>query len=265
MDILNSYNLNEAMPLMVAVVLGLISVVSPCPLTTNISALGYISKNIGDGKRMTRDGLLYALGRIVTYALLGGVSIFIVQQGMNIEPINNFINQYGEKILPPILLLMAIITIRPFHFHKHSNDDCDCGCAPKKRYSGSMGAFVMGLVFALAFCPINGVFFFGMLVPASASAGLSGYLLPILYGLITGLPVVIVIWLIKFGVDKISTLKDNITKIEKWVRYIVAAILVIFAIYFTQHAYFHSDGCSHEHHHHHHHHHTHTHDCEHNH
>ncbi len=223
-----------AMPFTVAVVLGLISIVSPCPLTTNISALGYISKDIGNGRKMILNGILYVTGRVVTYTILGAIAIYVINRGMSVDGINDFINKYGDKILPPILLLMALLILKPSFFHKHKGENCSCH--QKKRYSGNIGAFVMGLVFALAFCPINGVFFFGILAPVSSGAGAVGYLLPLVYGLITGIPVLIILYIIKFGIGKVDTFKHNIVKIEKWVRYIVAALLLVFAAYMYHHS-----------------------------
>lgn len=234
-----------SMPFVVAILLGLISAVSPCPLTTNISALGYIAKNISSSRHLIIDGLLYALGRIITYGMLGGVSIFILRQGMSIAPINDFLNSYGEMILPPVLFVMALITLDVFHLHHHEHSD-KCDVKASKYSRGGFGALLMGIIFALAFCPINGMFFFGMLAPMSAKAD-GGYFMPVVYGLVTGLPVVIVTSLIAFSVGHIETLKDKMTIAEKWCRRVVAVVLLLAATYFAYHAYFSGDDCGHVH------------------
>lgn len=242
-----------SMPFIVAILLGLISAVSPCPLTTNISALGYIAKNISSSRRVLLDGIYYALGRVITYTILGSISIFLIRAGTSIAPISDFLNTYGESILPPVLFIMALITLDVFHFHRHNHNHShshrhtvsDENRKNSRYGKGGFGAFLMGLVFALAFCPINGMFFFGMLAPMAARAEW-GYFMPVVYGLITGLPVVIISWFLAYSVGHIESLHGKMAKIEKWCRILVATMLFIFAGYFAHHAYF-SDGCEHDH------------------
>ena len=246
-DYLNYQSIIEsgAMPITVAVVLGFMSIVLPCPLTTNISALAYITKDLHHSKRMAFNGILYVLGKTLTHAILGFIGIYIINQGMSVEGIEAFINTYGDKLMPPILLVMAIIVFKPQLFsQKDKNKECSCGCnfhndTPK--YKGRFGAFFMGMVFALAFCPINGLIFFGILVPVSASAGIIGYLYPVLYGFITAIPVFILIYILKLGVDRINSFKTNMAKLEKWIRYSVSLILLILAIYSFSHALSHAN------------------------
>ncbi|MEG0500182.1 MAG: aromatic aminobenezylarsenical efflux permease ArsG family transporter [Rikenellaceae bacterium] len=249
LDYVTSLIESGSMPFVVAILLGVISAVSPCPLTTNISALGYIAKNIGNSRRLIIDGLLYAFGRIITYTLLGGISIFILRQGLSIAPINNFLNEYGESILPPVLLFMALVTLNVFHFHHHKHTEVEDEKRVSKYSKNGSGALLMGIVFALAFCPINGMFFFGMLAPMSAKAA-GGYFMPLVYGLITGLPVVIITSLLAFSVGHIDGLRDRMAVIEKWCRIVVAAMLFLFALYFAYHAYIENDGSCPGHHHH---------------
>lgn len=248
LEYINTLIESGSMPFVVALLLGLISAVSPCPLTTNISALGYIAKNIGNSRRLIVDGLLYALGRIITYTLLGAISIFILRKGLSIAPINNFLNEYGESILPPVLLVMALVTLDVFHLHHHEHSKEEEDKKVSKYSKSGSGALLMGIIFALAFCPINGMFFFGMLAPMSAKAA-GGYFMPLVYGLITGLPVVLITCLLAFSVGKIDTLKSKMAVIEKWCRFGVATMLIIFALYFAYHAYIENDGSCPGHHH----------------
>lgn len=246
LDYIHSLIESGSMPFVVAVLLGLISAVSPCPLTTNISALGYIAKNIGNSRRLVTDGLLYALGRIITYTSLGGVSIFILRRGMSIAPINDFLNEYGESILPPVLIFMALVTLNLIRFHHHEHTPQQDNKKVSRYSKNGSGALLMGIVFALAFCPINGMFFFGMLAPVSAKA-VGGYFLPLVYGLITGLPVVLITCLLAFSVGRIEKLQQQMVVIEKWCRICVATMLIIFAGYLGYYAYFsegHSHGCT---------------------
>lgn len=236
-----------SMPFVVAILLGVISAISPCPMTTNISALGYIAKNITSSRKILLDGIYYVLGRVITYTILGTIAIYVIRKGSNLDVVNNFLNEYGEMILPPVLVFMALVTLNVFRFrHRHIHDgSCACNEKPESRYGrGGFGALLMGIVFALAFCPINGMFFFGMLAPVAAKST-GGYFMPVIYGLITGLPVVIITCILAFSIGKIDLVHSKMAKIEKWCRIFVAAMLLIFAAYFANHAYLH-DGCSHD-------------------
>ena len=60
---------NSSTPVLTAFLLGLLTAISPCPLATNIAAIGYIGKDIEDRRRVFLSGLLYTAGRIVAYTV----------------------------------------------------------------------------------------------------------------------------------------------------------------------------------------------------
>ena len=65
MDWLQTWLDNSSTPLLTAFLLGLLTALSPCPLATNIAAVGFIGKDIEDRRKIFRNGLLYTLGRIL--------------------------------------------------------------------------------------------------------------------------------------------------------------------------------------------------------
>ena len=84
MEWLQSLTGSDTAPALTAFLLGLMTAVSPCPLATNIAAIGFIGRNIGNRRRIFRNGLLYALGRVIAYTLLGIVLILLLQTGTSL-------------------------------------------------------------------------------------------------------------------------------------------------------------------------------------
>lgn len=216
-------------PALTAFLLGLLTAVSPCPLATNIAAIGFIGRNVESRRRIFLNGLLYTLGRIIAYTVLGIVLILILREGASLFGIQKFIGRYGELILGPALLLIGLFMLfgsrlRLPSFGFRGNGE---GLARK----GGFGALLLGMLFAMAFCPTSGVFYFGMLIPMSATAA-AGYLLPVLFAVATALPVLIVAWILAFSVQRIGSFYGRMQTVQKWLNRIVGGIFVGIGIYY---------------------------------
>lgn len=216
-------------PALTAFLLGLLTAVSPCPLATNIAAIGFIGRNVESRRRIFLNGLLYTLGRIIAYTVLGIVLILILREGASLFGIQKFIGRYGELILGPALLLIGLfmlfgskLKLPSFGFRGNGE-----GLARK----GGFGALLLGMLFAMAFCPTSGVLYFGMLIPMSATAA-AGYLLPVLFALATALPVLIVAWILAFSVQRIGSFYGRMQTVQKWLNRIVGGIFVGTGIYY---------------------------------
>ncbi len=216
-------------PALTAFLLGLLTAVSPCPLATNIAAIGFIGRNVESRRRIFLNGLLYTLGRIIAYTVLGIVLILILREGASLFGIQKFIGRYGELILGPALLLIGLFMLfgsrlRLPSFGFSGNGE---GLARK----GGFGALLLGMLFAMAFCPTSGVLYFGMLIPMSATAA-AGYLLPVLFAVATALPVLIVAWILAFSVQRIGSFYGRMQTVQKWLNRIVGGIFVGIGIYY---------------------------------
>jgi len=173
--------------------LGLLTSISPCPLATNIAAVSFIGRRIGRTRVVLLTGLLYTLGRVLTYVILG---ILLVTSVLSIPQVSHILQKYMNKILGLILIFVGMILLELIRFNVTG-----FGLSEKmqKRVElwGIWGAGLLGVVFALSFCPISAALFFGSLLPLSVKYE-SGFALPALYGLGTGLPVFL------FGVRRIT-------------------------------------------------------------
>ena len=229
MEWLQSLLDSSSTPAVTAFLLGLLTALSPCPLATNIAAIGYIGKHIESRKRVFVQGLLYTLGRTIAYTLLGVVLIAVLRNGASVFGIQKFIATYGELILPPALLLIGVFMLFGNRLNLPSFGFCDKGEGLAQR--GGFGALMLGVLFALAFCPTSGVFYFGMLIPMSASATM-GYLLPILFSIATALPVLVVAWILAFSAGQIGAVYGKMQVIQKWLNIVVGILFITIGVYY---------------------------------
>lgn len=235
MDELQTLLDNSSIPAVTAFLLGLLTALSPCPLATNIAAIGFISKDIESRHKIFRNGLLYTLGRIVSYTLLGSLLIYMLQEGSGMFGIQSTVSKLGEWFLAPLLLLIGLfllvgdrLNLPQFGFNGNAE-----GLARR----GGWGAFLIGVLFALAFCPTSGVFFFGMLIPM-ASTTAEGHLLPAVFAIATAIPVLIVAWILAFSAARIGTFYGKIKIIQKILYRIVGILFILIGIYYGYILYF---------------------------
>lgn len=230
MEWLQSLLDNSTTPALIAFLLGLLTAVSPCPLATNIAAIGYIGKEAEDRKAVFRKGLLYTLGRVVAYTALGCVLIMVLEEGTSLFGIQKAIGKYGGMLLPPALLLIGLfmlfgnkLNLPQFGFKGNGE-----GLAKH----GNWGALWLGMLFAMAFCPTSGIFYFGMLIPMSATSP-AGCLLPVLFAVATALPVLIVAWILAFSVQHISSFYGKVQAVRVWLNFIVGGLFIAIGGYYA--------------------------------
>ena len=208
--------------------LGILTSISPCPLASNVAAVSFLSKRIAHPALVFISGLAYTLGRMVSYAVLGWI---IIHSLLSVPQVAQFLQKYMGKALGPLLILtglilLEIITIRlpgVALSQKHHN---------KLAESGAPGAFLLGFIFALAFCPISAALFFGSLIPLAINSK-SGIVLPFIYGIGTGLPVLVFAVAIAMGVTSLSHWFHRITKLEYFTRKITGGIFIIVGLYYV--------------------------------
>ena len=225
---------NSTTPLVTALLLGLLTALSPCPLATNIAAIGYIGKDIEDRHSVFRKGLLYTLGRVVAYTLLGIVLIGIIRSGASMFGVQKFIGTWGELLLGPLLIVIGLLMLfgHRLNLPQFGFNGKGEGLAKK----GGWGAFLLGVLFAMAFCPSSGMFYFGMLIPMSATATM-GYLLPVVFAVATALPVLIVAWILAFSAGEIGKFYGRVKTIERWLSIVVGVVFIVVGIYQTYQIY----------------------------
>jgi len=227
MEILQSILENSQYAFVTAILLGLMTAISPCPLATNISAIGFISRDIENRRRVFLSGLVYTLGRAISYTVLA-IIIYFGASKMNISML---FQGWGEKLLGPVLILIGLFMLDVIHlnFPGLTGLTDKIGENSKGSYWSTL---LLGMVFALAFCPYSGVLYFVMLIPMTvASAG--GLYLPVLFAIATGLPVILFAWLLAYAVGNIGKLYNQIKIFELWFRRVVSVVFIVVGIYYV--------------------------------
>ena len=230
MDILQTWIEGSEVSVLTAFLLGLLTAVSPCPLATNITAIGFISKDIESKDRTFLLGILYTIGRMVAYSLLGALLIWMLRRGFDTFDLQSKVSQWGEMLLSPVLIVMGMVML---FGDRLPLSGFGLNASEKSgRLRGAWGSLLLGILFAMAFCPTSGMFYFGMLIPMSASAT-GGYALPAVYALATGLPVVIVAWIIAYSIGNIAGFYKKMQVFQKWLNRMVAVLFIIVGIYYA--------------------------------
>jgi cytochrome c-type biogenesis protein len=215
-----------------AIILGLMAAISPCTLATNITAIGFISRDLKDSKRVFINGLVYTLGRAISYTVLA-VILYFGASKMNVAMI---FQGWGERVLGPLLIVIGLfmldvlkIKLPGFSKIKEKIDE--------KGKGNYLSTLLLGMVFALAFCPYSGVLYFAMLIPMTIASP-EGLALPVLFALATGLPVIVFAWLLAFAVGNVGKLYNRIRTFELWFRRVVGVAFIGVGIYYIIQYYF---------------------------
>jgi len=231
-QLLNNFYTNTEMPIISAMVLGLMTTISPCPLATNISAIGFLSRNITSKKAIIWHGLIYTLGRTITY--VGVAALFLM--GANQMNIQRFLGTYGERILGPLLVIIGIFMFDLIRI-KFSSSGKLAQKAEEKSKNGSFWSILfLGIVFALSFCPYSGVLYFMMLIPLTLTSP-EGLLLPVVFSFATALPVILFAFLIAFTISAAGKFYNRIKAFEFWFRRIVGVVFILSGIFLIWQVY----------------------------
>jgi len=215
------------LPLLAAFALGLMTAISPCPLATNITATAYLSKNIDNKLKVLFNGIFYTLGRMFSYTSLGVIFYF----GASQFKVSRLLQSLGGIWLGVGLLIIGILMLDIIKFNIPLFDKFKPKVNEDRKKNNYLNSFLLGVVFALAFCPFSGVLYFGALIPMTIASP-SGLLLPPIFSIATGLPVIIIAWLIAYSIGNIGKFYSKMKSFERWFKRIIAGIFIIVGTYY---------------------------------
>jgi len=227
MEWINELAQNQEMPLLAAFALGLLTAIAPCPLATNITATAFIAKTIDSKKKVLLSGFLYTFGRMFSYTAIGASIYF----GASKFQIAKIFQGNGERFIGPIMIIIGLIMLDIIKLNFIKSSNLTDTLSDKFKTKGLLGSFLLGALFALAFCPYSGALFFAMLIPMTLSAD-GGLFLTILFSIGTGLPVIFFAFVIAFSMEKLGTYFKIITKIEKIMRILAGLTFIITGLYY---------------------------------
>ena len=215
-------------PILTASWLGILTSISPCPLATNIAAISYIGKRVGEPSKVLATGLLYTLGRMLTYVVVG---VILIESLLSAPTVANFLQKYMIIFLGPLMILVGIILLELITF-KFSGNGISQALQNKVNSLGIWGGGLLGIIFAVTFCPTSAALFFGSLLPLAFQEN-SGILLPSIYGVGTGLPVIAFSILLAISANMVGKAYNKIVIFEKWARKLTGIIFLGIGIYYT--------------------------------
>ena len=208
--------------------LGLLTAISPCPLATNITAISFIGRQVGNRRRIWLSGLLYTAGRTVTYVVLG---ILITAGLLATATVSRILQTYVNEFIGPPLIIVGLILLGWLK-STHSLNLAGEGIQQKISQGGTGWAFVLGILFALSFCPISAALFFVGLIPL-ALAESSRVILPLCYGIGTALPVIVFAFLIAVSSEYLGRAFNCLTRVERWARGITGTLFILAGLYYS--------------------------------
>jgi len=208
--------------------LGILTSISPCPLATNIAAVSYVGRRVGSPRAVLLSGGLYTLGRAVAYLVLGAVAVWGL---MSMVSMSGFLQGTFHRVLGPLLIAIGLMLLGVFEIALPA---VGVGDRLQRRVdrAGVWGAGLLGIVFALSFCPLSAGLFFGSLVPLAVDQG-SPLLLPLVYGIGTALPVAGFAVLLAAGAGWLGTALDRVQLFERWARRVTAVVFIGVGVYET--------------------------------
>ena len=225
MDFLQQIVDASDIPVLTAFILGLMTAISPCPLATNITATAYLSKDIADKRRVLFNGIFYTLGRTFSYTALGLIFYF----GASKFHVARWLQNVSGLYLGIALIIIGILMLDIIKLPVFNNVTSKIG--EKKIKKNYLNAFLLGVLFALAFCPYSGVLYFGVLIPMTIASP-SGLILPVVFAIATGLPVIVIAYLLAYSMSGIGKFYNKMKSFEVWFRRIVAIVFILIGIYY---------------------------------
>jgi cytochrome c biogenesis protein CcdA len=208
--------------------LGILTAISPCPLATNVAAISFIGRQMGNRLAIFLSGMLYTAGRVLAYVLLG----YLISSGLFATgQIARFLQNYLNDILGPLLILLGMVLLNLIGSGLGGIQLAGTDIQKKAAKKGALYAFPLGVLFALSFCPVSAGLFFGALIPLTLSSS-SAIVLPLVYGIGTAIPVVIFAFIIAYSSEKLGKAFNSLNKIEIYVRFATGTIFIIAGIYY---------------------------------
>ena len=232
-----------------ALYLGVLTSISPCPLATNIAAISYVGRKVGDSRWVMAAGLLYTLGRCLLYLVL---AVILATTAMSVPAVSLFLQKYMHMVLGPIFLLLGMFLVGIITFSGGGATMTE-GMQKRVDAMGIWGALLLGVLFAVAFCPTSAAWFFGLfaLFVGSVAGAVTAVLtkigislpeaslpgativLPLVYGIGTAVPVLLVAFLLAYSAKSVGKAYNMLAKVEWWARQTTGWVFILAGVYFS--------------------------------
>lgn len=218
--------MDAVISLLSVVWMGILASLSPCPLATNIAAVSFLAREAESPKRVMYGGVAYALGRIVSLIALAAIILL----GFASSPlISGFLQKYMNLFLGPMLVLVAAVLLDLVSLPRMGISTKLDKLLERLQKVGLIGSFALGLILALVFCPSSGAVYFGGLLPL-AEAKHHQIIYPLVFGLMTALPVIAITIALALGLKGIGKAFSEVKRLESYIRKITGGVILILGI-----------------------------------
>jgi cytochrome c-type biogenesis protein len=228
MEYLQNLLVNTKAPLLYALILGLLTAISPCQLATNITAIAFISKDISHKRRIFINGLFYSIGNAIGYSSIGLIIFF----GASKFHVSRILVSNGKIIMSILLIVIGVLMLDLIKLKFPTVGKLAEKIQNKQIHVNKLNAALLGFFFAITFCPYNAALFFGMLIPLTITS-VFGLYLPLVYSVSSGFPVIIIAYLLAFSISGIGNFYNKVRVFQKWFNRIVAIIFIAVGFYFS--------------------------------
>jgi cytochrome c-type biogenesis protein len=201
---------------------------SPCPLATNIAAMSFVARRMASPRHVLIAGLLYTFGRVLTYV---GLACVLVAGMLSVPAVSQVLENVMNKVLGPLLILVGMLLLELLTVTRSGGGVSEALRGRVER-AGIWGALLLGVLFALSFCPISAGLFFLTLIPLAFEHH-SAVGLPFVFAVGTALPMVVFAVAIAYGANAVGRVFDKITVIDRWTRRIAGIVFIGAGIYMS--------------------------------
>jgi cytochrome c biogenesis protein CcdA len=212
-------------PMLSALLLGLLGATAPCQLTTNLSAIAYVSRRLGE-RRSWVEAVTYTLGKVLVYTLAGGA---IIALGLQIQASTVPVVVVARRLLGPLMILIGLVFLGFVNLRISAGQRLADAIRRRLPARGAWGAFLMGVVFSFAFCPTLFLLFFGLAIPLGLRSR-AGVLVPALFAVGTALPLLAYAALVRWGTALVGRYTQGFSRSHAVARRIGGAIFIVAGI-----------------------------------
>jgi cytochrome c biogenesis protein CcdA len=215
-------------PVLTAVIFGLIGATAPCQLTTNLSALAWVSAHAGRG-RPTTLAIAYVAGKVTVYSLVGGL---VILAGLQLQAVSIPVVIVARKALGPLMVLVGLGLLGALRLRAGFGQQWVLWFRDRLAGHGHRGAYLLGVIFSFAFCPTLFWLFFGLTVPlALGSTG--GLAFPGLFAVGASLPLLAMTAVVGAGLGTAGRFVGGLRRAERVLRVAAGTVLVIAGLHDT--------------------------------
>lgn len=151
---------------------------------------------------------------MASYTLLAALLV----TGLSSAPtLSQGLLKYGDRVTGPVMLIVGIVLLDLLPFRLPRLAVGSGRWIARLADAGAGGAFLLGVLFALAMCPPSAALFFGGLVPLAVENA-SPVLLPLAFGGASAFPVMLAALLLAFSTNALGRVFDRLSGIERVVR-----------------------------------------------